>query len=276
MSLSQNIRKYRLEKELTQEQLASLLGVSAQAVSKWETSETYPDGALLVPLANALGVSLDVLFDYRMHSMEDISERIQHLIRNTPREKRFHLVRDLCWQMEKGLFFFSEQRDFVEKYSPDEICKQKQSSYILNDYGFTHISNGVAPFFSVFPEYGEGFSDVIGDGEDIRKLFEVLSSPEAMRVLLFIHKQKSDYIFESEVLARACEMEASLAKDILNRLMKCNLVSFERIDIDGEQRVLYHTCPSHKIIALLLFAHELSYRGSYCLQAENRNKPFLK
>ena len=178
--------------------------------------------------------------------------------------------------MEKGLFIFSEQKDFVEKYSPDEICNQKQSSYILNDYGFTHVSNGRAPFFAVFPEYGEGFSDVIGDGENVRKLFEALSSPEAMRVLLFIHKQKADYIFEAEVLARACEMEASLAKDILNQLIKCNLVSFERIDIDGEQRVLYHTRPSHKMIALLLFAHELDYRGSYCLQAENRNKPFLK
>ena len=276
MSLSQNIRKYRLKKDLTQEQLANLLGVSAQAVSKWETSETYPDGALLVPLAHALGVSLDVLFDHRMNSMEDISERIQRLIRDTPREKRFHQVRDLCWQMEKGLFFFSEQKDFVEKYSPDEISNQKQSSYILNDYGFTHISNGRAPFFSVFPQYGEGFSDVIGDGEDIRKLFEALSSPEAMRVLLFIHKQEPNYIFEAEVLARACEMEASLAKDILNRLMKWKLVSFERIDIDGEQRVLYHAAPSHKMIALLLFAHELDYRGSYCLQAENRKKPFLK
>lgn len=37
MSLSQNIKRLRLEKEMTQEQLASLLGVSAQAVSKWET-----------------------------------------------------------------------------------------------------------------------------------------------------------------------------------------------------------------------------------------------
>ena len=51
MSLSGNIRRLRLEKNLTQEQLAAKLGVSAQAVSKWETSETYPDGALLVPLA---------------------------------------------------------------------------------------------------------------------------------------------------------------------------------------------------------------------------------
>ena len=62
MSLSGNIKRLRLEKNLTQEQLAAKLGVSAQAVSKWETSETYPDGALLVPLANELEGSLDVLF----------------------------------------------------------------------------------------------------------------------------------------------------------------------------------------------------------------------
>ena len=276
MSLSQNIKKYRLEKELTQEQLANLLGVSAQAVSKWETSETYPDGALLVPLANALGVSLDVLFDHRINSMADISERLQRLIKDTPRDKRFHLVRDLCWQMEKGLFIFSEQKDFVEKYSPNEICNQKQSSYILNDYGFTHISNGRSPFFSVFPEYEDGFSDAIGNGEKIREIFEAFSSPEAMRVLLFIHKQREDYIFEAEVLARACEMELPQTKDILNTLIKWQLVSFESIEMDGEKRVLYHAEPSHKIIALFLFANELNYRGSYCRQAHNRNKPFLK
>ena len=276
MSLSQNIRKYRLEKDLTQEQLACLLGVSAQAVSKWETSETYPDGALLVSIAEILGVSLDVLFDHRMNSMEDISERIQRLIKDTPREKRFHLVRDLCWQMEKGLFFFSEQKDFVEKYSPDEICNQNQSSCILSDYGFTHISNGRAPFFSVFPEYEDCFSDVIGDGEKIRELFEDLSSPETMRVILFIHRCEANYIFEADVLAQECDMELSEAKEVLNRLVKRGLVSFDCMDIDGEQRALYYTNPSHLIIALLIFANELNYRGSYRLQADCRNKPFLK
>ena len=63
MSLSQNLKNLRVKKNMTQEQLANILGVSAQAVSKWETSETYPDGALLVPIANALDVSLDILFD---------------------------------------------------------------------------------------------------------------------------------------------------------------------------------------------------------------------
>lgn len=51
MSLSQNIRKYRIEKGYTQEQLAAILDISAQAVSKWETSDTYPDGSLLIPLS---------------------------------------------------------------------------------------------------------------------------------------------------------------------------------------------------------------------------------
>ena len=60
MSLSSNIKRLRLDKNLTQEQLANKLGISAQAVSKWETSETYPDGSLLLPLAKELNVSLGI------------------------------------------------------------------------------------------------------------------------------------------------------------------------------------------------------------------------
>ena len=83
MSLSDNIKRLRLARDLTQEQLATRLGVSAQAVSKWETSETYPDGALLVPLANELDASLDELFGNDSVSMADISGRIVKLIHNT-------------------------------------------------------------------------------------------------------------------------------------------------------------------------------------------------
>ena len=79
MTLSQNIKQFRLERNLTQEQLGATLGISGQAISKWETSETYPDGAMLVPLAQALGVSLDKLFGNEIYTMEDISLRIKKL-----------------------------------------------------------------------------------------------------------------------------------------------------------------------------------------------------
>lgn len=60
--LSKNIYKYRKQKSLTQLQLAQLLGVSAQAVSKWEQSQSAPDIALLPELAKILGVTISELF----------------------------------------------------------------------------------------------------------------------------------------------------------------------------------------------------------------------
>lgn len=56
-------RLFRLRKErgMSQEELASRLGVSRQAVSKWETGEAQPDYAKLIALADALEISLDAL-----------------------------------------------------------------------------------------------------------------------------------------------------------------------------------------------------------------------
>lgn len=274
MSLSQNIKRLRLEKEMTQEQLASLLGVSAQAVSKWETSETYPDGALLVPIANALDVSLDVLFDNKVYSMRDISTRIRNLISDTPADKQIHLVRDICWQIEKGLF--NCRMAIEDSYSPDEINMQTRSSYILNDYGFTHVSNGRAPFFSVFPEYGNTLSDVIGNGEEMRKIFAALASPETMRALLFLFKKEANYVFEAEVLSELCEIPLECIDDVIKDLGTLHAVYMNDLEIDGKMCTLYYSRPCHLIIALMLFAHELNYKDGYCLQSHSRNKPYLK
>lgn len=51
----------RKEKGLTQNDLGDRLGVSFQAVSKWERGETLPDTAILLDLANALGTSVDFI-----------------------------------------------------------------------------------------------------------------------------------------------------------------------------------------------------------------------
>lgn len=56
------IARARREKELTQEALANLLGVTNQAVSKWESDACFPDITLLPRLADALGLTLDALF----------------------------------------------------------------------------------------------------------------------------------------------------------------------------------------------------------------------
>ena len=60
-TLGKRIAALRREKELTQDALAEVLGVSPQAVSKWENDQTCPDITLLPKLVQELGVSVDEL-----------------------------------------------------------------------------------------------------------------------------------------------------------------------------------------------------------------------
>lgn len=62
MYIGKQIKELRLEKKVKQEELAEYLGVSAQAVSKWETGASTPDIMLLPNIAMYFGVSIDELF----------------------------------------------------------------------------------------------------------------------------------------------------------------------------------------------------------------------
>jgi len=62
MKIGEIIKKLRKERDVTQEKLADYLGISYQAVSKWENGTALPDITLVVPLANFFGVSTDELF----------------------------------------------------------------------------------------------------------------------------------------------------------------------------------------------------------------------
>ncbi|MBQ3598864.1 MAG: helix-turn-helix domain-containing protein [Clostridia bacterium] len=73
------IKKLRTERGITQDELANEMGVSYQAVSKWETNTTTPDIAILPRLALFFGVSMDTLFSM---DDDDYMERISKMIRD--------------------------------------------------------------------------------------------------------------------------------------------------------------------------------------------------
>ncbi len=274
MSLSANIKRLRLEKNLTQEQLATKLGVSAQAVSKWETSETYPDGALLVPLANELEVSLDELFGNESVTMADISGRIVKLIHNTEANERFNIARDIGWQIERGLF--NCRMEIEKKYDPSEIKNQKNASYILDDNGFTIISNGKEPFFSVFPKPAEGYGHFLNDKDNLQKIFEALSHTDTINALIYLYHRTENYVFESSVLAKDCDISNEKIDAVLDDLSMLKVIWKQNLTINGEERTLYCSKPSHKIIALFIMAKEIGYKGPYSLTSHIRNTPFIK
>ena len=63
-SIGQKIKELRKKKGITQEQLAELILVTPQAISKWERDVGYPDITQIVPLADAFGVSTDILLNH--------------------------------------------------------------------------------------------------------------------------------------------------------------------------------------------------------------------
>lgn len=64
MQIGEVIRKYRKDKNMTQEEMAGILGVTAPAVNKWEKGVTQPDIMLLAPIARLLGITLETLLSF--------------------------------------------------------------------------------------------------------------------------------------------------------------------------------------------------------------------
>lgn len=88
MMLAENIRRFRKERGLTQEQLAEVFGVSTGAVYKWEAKLSQPELDLIVQLADFFDISVDVLLGYEMRDnrLEATVRRLQEYRRQKDRE----------------------------------------------------------------------------------------------------------------------------------------------------------------------------------------------
>lgn len=78
MKIGDVIRSYRKNKNLTQEEMARRLGVTAPAVNKWENNVSLPDITLLAPIARLLETTPDTLLSFREElSQEEINAVVQ-------------------------------------------------------------------------------------------------------------------------------------------------------------------------------------------------------
>lgn len=69
-TFGEKIAELRKERGLTQENLSGIIGVSSQAISKWENNATMPDIMLLPIIADTLGVTIDELFGIK-HKVQE-------------------------------------------------------------------------------------------------------------------------------------------------------------------------------------------------------------
>ena len=77
MSFGENLKNIRKQRGITQEELAEILGVSRQAVSKWESDGGYPETEKLIAISKQLNISIDYLLNDAsvMEKKEEVEEK---------------------------------------------------------------------------------------------------------------------------------------------------------------------------------------------------------
>lgn len=99
--LAENLKKYRMIKNLTQEDIAAYLGITPQSVSKWERGESYPDITFLPALANIFETSIDLLIGMDTIRAEetlwDIHKKATYFQHSGSYEASEIIYRDALW-----------------------------------------------------------------------------------------------------------------------------------------------------------------------------------
>lgn len=105
--IAENIRAYRKQRGLTQEQLAEVLGVSVGAVYKWESRSSLPELRLIMEMADFFDVSVDALLGYRMKDNQ-LNATVERL-RQASRRRDY----DALSEAEKAIMKYPHSFDAV-------------------------------------------------------------------------------------------------------------------------------------------------------------------
>ena len=80
MKLSENLKNIRKENNLSQEQLAEKLGVSRQAVSKWESGQSYPEMDKVLLICKLFNYNMDELMNENIKEVEQVKQTLREEI----------------------------------------------------------------------------------------------------------------------------------------------------------------------------------------------------
>ena len=182
MSIAQNIATLRKAKGYTQEQLGELLGVSNQAVSKWESAVTCPDIMLLPKLADVLGVTL--------YDLYGIAEEPKDLIQRTnefPSEIQDEIVSYTLKQMYIDSFKFTLSSDMTERGLITNIPAGKTLGVIsYASGGAAFISNDLSLISSNYNLKNGG--DIL-DKPEIVSAMKKICDPHVRRIWHYMYEK---------------------------------------------------------------------------------------
>lgn len=291
MTLGRTIAALRKKLGFTQEQLGEALGVSGQAVSKWENGGT-PDAEMLPMIADRLGVSIDTLFGLEYRHTTDIVELLKRYLTGFPDEKRLDaLFRLLCpiFRLISGMFpdeELQQKSEFdllplktayaVVSHSTGEIGWRR--SQVVSDEGMMlGLLAEDCPMFLLMPEPRNGYTSNLLTSEDYRSIFTALAMPGAMEILLCLYAKEERYA-SAEAISRVAGVKLADTRNALEALAACRLLKYTTVELMEAPTTVYATNGNYALIPLLTLARWIreGANGCFFLQHETRDGPILK
>lgn len=102
MDFGKNLKSLRKAANLTQDQVARRLGITSQAISRWENNHTEPDMAACADLCLILGCTLDDLTGHESQPLSEDEREIVNMYRKTSEEVR-EIIRTILKTRSEGL-----------------------------------------------------------------------------------------------------------------------------------------------------------------------------
>ncbi|MBQ8509222.1 MAG: helix-turn-helix domain-containing protein [Clostridia bacterium] len=275
-NIGTNIASLRKEKGTKQEELANFVGVSAQAVSKWENGG-LPDTELLPRIADFFGVSIDTLFGRSIADYSDVETALAKKLADVPHEERINTAFELCWTIERAMY----DQPLRPEDTLANVCSgidegQQRYSSIRRDNGYTEMGLGRRlSYFLLVPEIAD-MGKALLDGIDYPTLFADLADRTFFDTLVYLNRRDHNKAFTPNLLVKNLGLSADAAKEMLEKLKKYQLVHITTVEMDDEPQEVYTFQPSPSFPALLIFAREMIDRPN-CFHYfyGGRCKPYL-
>lgn len=279
-SFNINLRRIRKEKGITQEQLAEKVGVSPQAVSKWEIS-SYPDPQLLPAIADFLGVTIDKLYG-RGDDEISLNQRVIEKTYSGPytdegRRERINTAVHLTRAAAMGCCG-------CELYTeiPNNVLNSKDgSNHTLVEWECGFIFgrlNANLQYMLVMPEPENGYDDVLAYNEKTVKLFEFFGMPNALRTMYFLAGRSTTIFFRIETLINELNITRQNAQQIINKMLEFAFIWEATLDGGkNDSEKIYQYLAGYTLIPFLTFTNELINRANgFNYQTSWRDNPYFK
>lgn len=281
--LSEQITALRKSRGLTQEQLGALVGVSAQAVSKWEKGGS-PDVELLPSLAEHLGVTIDALFGRSDQELTDMPERLKRFLSAHPFEKRIDALFELLCKTIHCMMEIPTQITEM----PLESCYSEplqsadsetvwlRSKVVLEEGMLLAVLSKDFPLYLLLPEPPGGYEQHMAENEDYRRLFALLSRPGALEILRFLYGKKLLF-HTAAAIAKHTGLPTEETEQLLEEMERCHLVEKETLEVAEGPLSAYILNDARAFVPFLYFARWFMVRDQTWVYGwDTRKRPILQ